>query len=142
METTKETRSAQQKKRLLMNAISTILKANKRTIEIIKDSTLNNLKLIERSSKCTKDPNPLASTLVQMNTKYPISIHKEMAIKYKIPRSMMPIVGPGDTHKHDRVRCKKDAVEWWIGNSELPDEELSKTIDIIRKQTRKDVEGY
>lgn len=96
---------------------------------------------MERSSKCTKDPNPLASTLAQMNTKFPLTINKEMATKYKVPTEYMPSAKRGDTHKHDRIRSKKETVGWWISESEILDE-VEKRIDIMRRPTRKDVNSF
>lgn len=95
-------------KKLFMSAIASILKAKPMSIEIIRENKMLNMRTIERSSKSTKDPNPLATTLNLMGTKYPLSIDKDRAKKFKIPKEFSPANTylQEDYHKHNRILAK------------------------------------
>nr|QMP82116.1 polymerase PB2 [Hymenopteran orthomyxo-related virus OKIAV173] len=128
----------------LMRCVRLINNADKKTIDLLMKNPMNNLKLIERSSKCLKDPNPLASTMAVMSTKFPLSIDKEKAILARMPNKYLNVREGviGDTHHHGRILCKKEAIEWWITKSEVPTKETQDVIDILMKQHRKEVSDY
>lgn len=131
-------------KTLLLNLCKMITNAGFRTIECLRTNTMSNLKLIDRSSRCVKDPNPLASTMSIISTKYPISVDKEIVIKSGVPNKYYYKNHSiqDDTHYHGRVLCKKEAVDWWITNSTIPDEDTIESISILTASTKKDVSLY
>nr|QMP82396.1 polymerase PB2 [Coleopteran orthomyxo-related virus OKIAV158] len=137
--------SGEETKKYLMNIIKSINRANPQTIEILRNQPMCNIKLIERSSKNTKDPNPLMTTMSTMSQKYPISIDKTRAEMSKIPHAFLGVKDGKyiyDSHRHNRILCKKEAIEWWIENSNLPSDKTIKVIDILFQTPRKDVEAY
>lgn len=95
-------------KAVIMRGVQRILNAKPRTMEIIRRYKMSNLKTIERASRCTKDPNPLATSMSIMGMKYPLSLDKELAVKYGVPNVFMPpnYFDKKDFHKYNRVLCK------------------------------------
>lgn len=117
------------------------------SIEMLRDMQMMNLKLMERSSKCVKDPNPLASTMVLMNRKYSLAIDTKLAKENKIPKRFLDCgsngnSGVNDMHSHGRVLCKKEAIEWWINESKVPDQDTKEIINILYASSRKNVKDY
>lgn len=88
----------------LLAAVREILKSNAGTIDILRGTEVNNIRMIERNSKNVKDPNPLMSAMANMSKKYPISINKEKAFLYKVPNNLL---GSMDTQLHGRISAKK-----------------------------------
>ncbi|CAG9761502.1 unnamed protein product [Ceutorhynchus assimilis] len=131
-------------KQAFLHGIQKILSAKPKAIEILRIMRMYNSKLIERSSRCLKDPNPLASTMSVMSTKYPLSVDKSRFKKYQMPLNFIPPkkTDPGNKHYHGRVLCKKDAIEWRITKSPVPEESSLAVTNILMKQARKDVELY
>ncbi|CAG4969281.1 unnamed protein product [Colias eurytheme] len=138
MEETQDT-----KKKILKEIVKRVLSLGETGINKMREMKMLNLKLIERSSKCTKDPNPLATTMWMMNSKYPLAINKDLARKYKIPSEY---ICPGkqgeDAHRHKLVLAKKDCIEWWINSSPLPSNDEREIIDILLTEGRKQVQTY
>lgn len=126
-------------KEQLMIAIREINKANKGTINILRNTEVNNVRMIERNSKNVKDPNPLMSAMSNMSKKYPISINKEKASKYGVPSMLL---GPMDTHLHERISAKKESIDWWIKNAKVPREELLEVINVVCRKHAKSVSDY
>lgn len=58
-------------KEVIMRGVRAILEAGSQAMEIIRGNKMSNLKTIERSSRSSKDPNPLATTMGLISTKYP-----------------------------------------------------------------------
>nr|DBA44333.1 TPA_asm: polymerase PB2 [Cotesiavirus orthomyxi] len=132
------------KKTILMRLVRQINSASKETIDILRENPMSNTKMIERSSKCLKDPNPLASMMSTINTKYPITVSRAGLTKYPF---LGEYVCPDerrkeDVHQHGRVLCRKEAVDKWIEVAESPNESLIGVINILYKQPRKDVDDY
>jgi hypothetical protein len=115
------------------------------SIGILRGQSMCNIKLIERSSKSMKDPNPLSSTLSVLSQKYPLSVDVEKTKKYKVPLQYL-LTKNGkpvwDTHNTGRVLCKKEAIEWWMDKSEMPTQELINVIDILYRHHRGETEKY
>lgn len=91
-----------------MYCVSKILKAKKKSIEILRKTPMNGLTIVECSSKCVKDPSPLTSTMVSLSRKFLLSIDKEKAIRYKVPEGLIHKVEQKkteDMHRHGRVLC-------------------------------------
>lgn len=129
-------------KTAFLYGIHKILKCSKEGIKIIQSQKMCNVRLIERSSRCVKDPNPLSSTMSAMTQKYPISVRRTQAKKYSLPYEFFPPKPIDDVHRHDRVLCKKEAVDFWAGASPLPSEDETEAIDIIYKPFRDEVKMY
>lgn len=89
-------------------------------MQIIKSQKMCNVRLVERSAKCIKDPNPLSSTMAVMTQKYPLSVKRTKIKKYSLPKEFFPSKPVDDTHRHDRVLCRKEAVDYWAGVSAIP----------------------
>lgn len=47
------------------------------------------MRTIERSTRSTR-PQPLATALILMGSKYPLSIDKDRAVKFKIQKEISP----------------------------------------------------
>lgn len=102
-----------------------------------------NLKLIEKSARSKKDPSPLGSAMAMMRLKYPISIKKEKAMSYSLPTNMLFLGREGeDKHTHGRILCKKEAINWWVTKSRVPDENIVQAIRILYGPLEKEVEAY
>nr|QMP82275.1 polymerase PB2 [Coleopteran orthomyxo-related virus OKIAV179] len=108
----------------------------------MKDNTMANLKLVERSSKCVKDPNPLSTALSQMNTKYPITLNSDGIKKYNVPLDLIPTNDREDNHSHGRTRCKLEAIDWWIENSGSPSDDAVRVNNILREPLRREASRY
>lgn len=78
-----------------------------------------------------------------MNKKFPLALDKSLAKKYKVPKEY---IAPDtkksselgkDHHLYDRIICKKEAVNWWIENAELPSESTLEIINLLYALPRK-----
>lgn len=70
------------------------------------------------------------------------NFHRQ-AKEYDIPlRYMMKGKGGEDKHTHGRVLCKKEALDWWVEESQVPDDNLRRAIDLLYKQPREEVKRY
>lgn len=97
----------------------------------MRELRLLTLKFIDRASKCTKDPNPLGTTMWLMNSKYPLAVNKVSARKHEVLKEYLCPGKPGeDSHKHKLVHAKVDAVQWLIVQSKIPSEEHQRISDI------------
>nr|AYP67574.1 PB2 [Old quarry swamp virus] len=126
------------------HCLDLILNARPETIKLLIESPMSNVKLIERSAKCVKDPNPLASAMANMSLKYPLSIDKDKAVEHHMPTRFFPKDPRAreDTHYHGRILCSLKAVEWWVNQSQVPNEGTQEVIDILMEQPRKEVATY
>lgn len=130
-----------------MHCVKQTVKAKAKTITILRNTPLNGIRVVERSAKTLKDPNPLASTMVGLSRKFPISIDRSKAAKFKVPISLLHIANKKqveDMHEHDRILYKKEVIDWWVSRSPLPNQDsiTSNAIDIIYRQPRADSEAY
>lgn len=131
-----------QKHKILTSQIKAILSLSPRAIEIMRKQKMMNLRLVEKSSKSKKDPSPLVTAMTTMGLKYPIVIDKEKAKEYGVPSKYM-LEGKGEDYQiHGRVLCKKEVIDWWVENSELPNEDIIKVIDTLYKNSRHEVSTY
>uniref|UniRef100_A0AAT9J9Q7 Polymerase PB2 n=1 Tax=Blattella germanica orthomyxovirus 1 TaxID=3133491 RepID=A0AAT9J9Q7_9ORTO len=134
-----------ERKKIFLHCIRSINNVSDRALTILRTNKISNMRMIERNSKSLKDPNPITSTMVCMASKYPITVDKTKCDKYKIPSRFMherdeDIIA--DTRKHDRVLCKKEAIDWWIDNAEVPKEGLLGVINTLYKEPREQVRLY
>ncbi|KAK4887479.1 hypothetical protein RN001_003750 [Aquatica leii] len=131
-------------KELFMRQVEEILKLSPQAVNVMRTKCMMNFKLIERSSKCLKDPNPLATTLALLNKKYPLSVSKTSARKYRMPKNLFPLEkeSKDGKHKHNRTLCKLEAIEWWVDKSEVPSQDVIDTINVLMKEPRKEVKKY
>nr|QPL15313.1 polymerase PB2 [Hymenopteran orthomyxo-related virus OKIAV175] len=128
----------------LMYCVRMINNSRDETIEAIRKEPTSNMRMIERASRCVKDPNPLSSTMSTMSMKYPLSVDREKLLKSGMPSNYYLVENQSieDTHFHGRILCKKEAIEWWIGKSEEPKKDTLDVINILLKQHRKEVSSY
>lgn len=131
-------------KEVILKGVKAILEAGAKAMEIIRNNKMSNLKTIERSSRSAKDPTPLATTMGLISTKYPLSIDKELAKKYKIPNHMFPSnsFGRKDFHKHNRVLAKMEAINWWIQEGPPATESTRSICDILLDQSRQECKRF
>ncbi|KAG5871347.1 hypothetical protein JTB14_019744 [Gonioctena quinquepunctata] len=130
-------------KQIFMEKIKRILNAKKKTIEIVHDQKMMNLKLIEKSARTKKDPSPLTSAMSTMGLKYPISVDTTKATKYKIPPEFLcKEEDSEDRHIHGRTLCKKEAIDWWVENSDIPTDNVMQVINILYKSARAETKKY
>ncbi|CAF4935385.1 unnamed protein product [Pieris macdunnoughi] len=133
-------------KLILLKAARMILRMNQKSLDIIAERKLYHTKLIERSSKCTKDPNPLATTMILMNQKYPIALSRHELRKYGIPRALLSSDSSRseieDTHKHDRLLARLSTIDWWIEHSPVPDDKLIRLADVLFTSVENNVASY
>lgn len=132
------------KEKLIMRGVEMILKAKPRTMEILRSSKMSNLKTIERSSRCVKDPNPLVTSMTIMGTTYPLSIDKELAKEYKIPLKFMPqnSFQRRDYHKHSRILGTMGVLDWWVESGPEMDEQLVEVTNILLRQHREERDKF
>nr|QMP82327.1 polymerase PB2 [Coleopteran orthomyxo-related virus OKIAV184] len=135
-------------KETILKAVRHINKMKQGSVEILRKMQMLNMKLMERASKCTKDPNPLASTMTLMNKKYPLSIDRELSKKYKVPSRFLQNAKcessrwEEDMHISGRILCKKEAVDWWIEEAVLPNEDTKRVVQILYESHEKAVELF
>lgn len=89
-------------------ACSKLLKCSKDTIDILKEITLSNIRAIGRNSRPVKDPNPLMSTMTNINLKYPITFRKDSIKIDKVPPELYT---GSDNRRYKRLLCKTDTVQ-------------------------------
>nr|AVR52568.1 PB2 [Photinus pyralis orthomyxo-like virus 1] len=137
-----------ERKKLFLECLRKIVKAKHQSVNIMRSYNMNNMKLIERSSRCIKDPNPLASTMSTLSQKYPITVDSQRYKEYKVPNEYIYKRGRkneeevDDSHRHNRVLCKKEAVDWWVSASPVPEPDTVALINILFEQPRKEVKDY
>lgn len=132
-------------KKNLLRAARMIIGAHSDTIEIIRTKNLLNTKLIERSAKHTKDSNPLSSAMMCITNKFPIALDRNKAVRYRVPEQLLGLKDGkfiADTHMHGRILGKKEAIDWWVENSELPTDGQTEAINILYRQHRKEVNDF
>nr|APG77881.1 polymerase PB2 [Hubei earwig virus 1] len=137
-----EDKNIRERKEHLLRCIRKITKAHKGTIQLLRDSPMSGLKLIERSSKCVKDPNPLASTMSVISTKFPITVDVEKARASSLPGYFIKPKDEKDMHNHGRVLCKKEAIEWWIERKSDIADKTKRTIDFMLLGGERNVRNY
>lgn len=131
------------KKKILLNLVDKIIEAGEIGAAKMRTLRMLNLKFIDRASKCTKDPNPLGTTMWLMNSKYPIAINKVSAKKYKVPSEYIcPGRSGEDAHNHKLVLAKSEAIQWWMSQSEVPTEDNIKVSDILLKDSREECNKF
>lgn len=126
-------------KSYLMHVIDKILKARQGSIKVLKESCLCNVRVVSRAAKDTKDPSPLASTMIAITTKYPIRINTENARKYNLPSQF---IGGDDSRVVGYKQCKLSAIDWWIERSKVPDKDCRDIIDVLSARCNQEVEDY
>ncbi|URQ09140.1 replicase PB2 [Halyomorpha halys orthomyxo-like virus 1] len=127
------------RKKILLRICKNIMEADTKAIQIMKDTPLCNLRVINRASRNNKDPNPLSSTMAQINTKFPITVDRFKARAFGVPESLL---GPDDAHRYGRRICKKEVVDWFLDNVPAPGPEMKQVIDTLFEKPRKDVERF
>ncbi|CAB3257944.1 unnamed protein product [Arctia plantaginis] len=96
-------------KEVLMKAVKMILNLRKERAEIINRRKMHHVKLIKRSSKCTKDLNPLATAMCLLNKKYPIVVDEQKAMKYGMPTDIFSPKTSNtrrDSHRDGKILAK------------------------------------
>jgi len=132
--------SLEDKKKVLMSTVRQILGFSKLAADLCRETPVANLRAVRRSAKNTKDPSPLSSTMITISTKYPISVDKAKARRYKVPNKFLAPIN--DAHQYGRQLCKIEAVSWWVENAESPSEDLRNLIRLLYSQHSKDVSDY
>lgn len=127
------------RKERILNACKMIKNCSKEALSIIQSSTISNIRSIERNSRSIKDPNPLMTTLTNINLKYPLTL-----IPDRIPTDF---IFPGDmvsrrmdNRRFKRRLCKLSTVQYWTANSPQPSDHDTTLIDGIIKQSIKKYE--
>lgn len=105
----------------LLWACKKIMDCNSETIKILQRSTLSNVRAIERNSRSIKDPNPLMSTMTNINLKYPITFRRDAINTNIIPKELICLTA--DNRRYNRVMCKTDLVQWYIHDHEVEQDE-------------------
>nr|QMP82400.1 polymerase PB2 [Dermapteran orthomyxo-related virus OKIAV170] len=131
-------------KEMIIKACRMINRADPKTMKILRMMNLNNLRLIEKSSRNTKDPNPVSATMIVMGTKYPITVDSERMRELNVPEEMIATTREGrdDTHMHGRIRCKKELIDWWIEHSPRPTPEDQKLVNFMYSNCREEARRY
>ncbi|CAH0401986.1 unnamed protein product [Chilo suppressalis] len=140
-----ETHNQHPTKEILLKASREILRLRQRSLNMIRDRKMYHTKLIERSSKCTKDPNPLATTMILLNQKYPLAISKPEARKYGVPNHYLYVNGKKeieDSHMQNHVLAKLETIHWWVSNSSVPSGQLKKLADVLFKNLDNQCRAY
>lgn len=106
----------QQIKERILWACRLINKAKSGSIEVLKESTIANVRSMERNSRSIKDPNPLMSTMTNINIKFPITFKSDKINIDTIPQQLF--ANTTDNRRKGRLLCKTDMVTWYIDNIE------------------------
>lgn len=126
-------------KKRLLDICSKTLKLSEGSRDILRKVPVCNLRQIERQAKNLKDPSPLQTMMASISEKYPISIDAEKARLARVPSEFL---GPKDTHRHGRIICKKEAITWFINESEPPGEGVRKAMDVLYQTQRRLYSDY
>lgn len=144
-------------KEIFMRFVNKIISAKKETIEVLQNNTLCDLKLVERLAKNVRDPDPIRIPMSQMSQKYPITADMDKCKLYNVQlHLLMPAkknrgnfleekpdnVFESDMRATGRVLCKKELADWWVSNSEIPDEDVEKTRAVLYKQCRQNARDF
>lgn len=95
--------------------------------------------MVSRAAKDTKNPSPLASTMIAITTKYPIRVHAENAKKYNLPSQFM---GGEDSRVVGYRQCQNSAIDWWIERSTVPDKDCRDIIDVLSARCSQEVSDH
>lgn len=104
----------QQIKDRILWACGLINKAKSKTLDILRESTIANVRSIERNSRSIKDPNPLMTTMTNINMKFPITFKRDKINTDVVPKEMISDVV--DNRRNGRVLCKTNMISWYIDN--------------------------
>lgn len=123
----------------LMAAVKEILKAKEKAIAILKNTSTNNIRSIERNSRNVKDPNPLITAMSNMACKYPLAVKKDSVINYGVPTHLL---GPEDSHLHGRILASYKLIDWWIQEAGEPSEAAKEVIQVLCRKHDQSVADY
>ncbi|KAF5202652.1 Pb2 [Thalictrum thalictroides] len=123
-----------------MSTVKQVLEFSKLAAELCRETPVANLRAVRRSAKNTKDPSPLSSTIITINTKYPISVDRVKARRYGIPAEFL--APSNDAHQFGRQLCKIEAVDWWVDNAAEPNDDLQNLVRLLYSQHTKDATDY
>lgn len=96
------------KKDLLLKLVRNINEAKRESIQILKTTPLCNTSVVAEAAKNLKDPNPISSTMVMINRKFPLQINRRKAENSRILSQYL--AGIKDRHNHNNILCKKETV--------------------------------
>nr|QRW42440.1 MAG: polymerase PB2 [Wuhan Mosquito Virus 6] len=134
-----EQRRKEALKKRFLEACRMVTKMPEKSDEYLTSIPICNLRQLERLASSKKDPVPVLTTQSNISEEYPISVNLERAKECGMPSNLL---GRRDTHSFGRVVCKKEAIDWFIDNSEVPAEELKSAIDVIYRTQRRMAEDY
>lgn len=127
-------------KSVFMNAIDKILNSKDDTIKVLQANPTNCMLVVKRESDSSKDNNPVSSTMIAMNRKYPISVDREKALKYGVPSHFL--ANELEVRVSGRILCKREAILWWMTRSPSLDDDQKATVDLLLRNNTKMVMQY
>nr|UVF62198.1 MAG: PB2 [Bat faecal associated orthomyxo-like virus 1] len=134
------------KKTVLMYLCDKIKNCSNEAIKIMRTKPINSLKVITRNARNIKDPNPLQTMLMTLSTPYPLAIDKQRALRYNIPEDLLKTDDSRkqaeDSHYKGRILAKREALDWWIEKSPVPNSVGVEVINVLRTFSRNEVALY
>lgn len=124
----------QTKERILW-ACKMINRARPGAINILREGTISNIRAIERNSRSIKDPNPLMSTMTNINVKFPITFKSDRINTELIPIELFSKVS--DNRRSGRVLCKTEMIHWYIDNVDENTEKVPSIIKLFEASSNK-----
>lgn len=126
-------------KAVLMMAVNKIYSASEEAITILRDTPVSSLKVLRGIAKGDRDPDPLSSTMLQINRKFPITIYSAHPKFSLIPKIML---GPDDFHLYRRKLCKLEAVQKTIEDTTPITDQEKGIISVMYRQHDQDAQKY
>ena len=116
-------------------ACNVIKRAKAGALRILRESTISNVRPIERNSRSIKDPNPLMSTMTNINIKFLITFKVDKINTDLVPSDLYANIS--DNRRSGRVLCKTDMIQWYINNVEENNEKVASVIKLFESSSKK-----
>lgn len=126
-------------KDILLLLSKKILSSAPESIRILRDTPMSSLKVLRGIAKGVRDPDPLSSTMVHINRKFPTTVDSTHPGFRFIPPDM---VGPDDMHLYKRKICKKECIDVWLQNAETLSNDDLETAKLLYLHPDKQAKKY
>lgn len=124
----------EQTKSRILWACGLINKAKRGALQILREGTIANIRSIERNSRSIKDPNPLMSTMTNINIKFPITFKLDRINTEMIPPELYSNVK--DNRRGGRILCKTDMVQWYVDNIDENNAKIASVIQLFESSSK------
>lgn len=86
----------------------------KEAIELLKTMPICSFNTLEKYAKAVRDPDPVATVMININLKYPIVCNKEWAKENLTEEEKREYLGKDDYRISNSVFCKQELISKYI----------------------------